>query len=970
MPLRLDIKKALSQRSERVKCVDIHPSEPWLLAALYSGKVLMMDTNTSATIKSFDICELPVRSAKFIARKQWFMTASDDMQLRVYNYNTMEKVKAWERAHDDYIRYIEVHPTLPYVLTSSDDLTIKLWDWEKNWDCTNVFEGHGHYVMMIKINPKDTNTFASASLDRTVKVWGLTNSDGGANFSLEGHERGCNCVDYYPGGDKPYLISGADDTQIRIWDYQTKSCVQVLEGHSNNVSAVCFHPRLPLIVSASEDGTVRLWHSTTYRAETTLNYGMERAWALASTPDSNKLAIGFDEGAVVIQLGHEKPIASMDAHTGKLVWAKNNDIMTATLRGVAGDAADGDALSLGGRDLGSCEIFPQTLMHNCNGRFICVCGDGEYIVYTSQQLRNKSFGSALDFVWSGSGTGDYATRESISRVKIFKNFNENKTLRLPVSSAEGLYGGAMLGVKASDGVCFFDWDEGELVRKIDVVPENVYWSEAGDTVVLACTESYFVLRCDRDAVAVAIANGAVSGDGVDGAFEFVGEFADRVTTGKWVGECFLYTNANHRLNYYVGGQTLTLAHLDHEMYLLGYFAKEDRAFLVDKQLKIVSYNVLQSVLQYQTAVVRQDFEAANALLGDIPESEYPAVARFLESQGYKEEALQVSTDDDQRFDLAFELGRLEVALEVLSGLPEEEKETTDALLRWKKLGDLALRNGDLELLQRCATNSKDLAGLLLLHTAAGDRASMEALLEEAVAGGKMNIAFTTMLLLGRVEECADLLVKTRRFPEAALFARTYVPSRVPGILDLWRADLATVSETAAKALADPVAYPNLFPDMDVALQVEKIFMANRANTVPAANYLQAKGDLDLDLIAMVKANAAAAAPPAEPEAAAEPEAEAETAAEPEPEAAAEPAPAPAPEPEPEPEPEPAPAPSAAAAPLIIDDSLQPAAAEESKPVAAPGPEPDADGGAGLDDELDNLQIGGGDEDDDDELDLT
>ena len=33
-----------------------------------------------------------------------------------------------------------------------------------------VFEGHTHYVMQIVINPKDNNQFASASLDRTIKV--------------------------------------------------------------------------------------------------------------------------------------------------------------------------------------------------------------------------------------------------------------------------------------------------------------------------------------------------------------------------------------------------------------------------------------------------------------------------------------------------------------------------------------------------------------------------------------------------------------------------------------------------------------------------------------------------------------------------------------------------------------------------------------------------------------------------------
>jgi len=52
----------------------------------------------------------------------------------------------------------------------SDDMLIKLWDWEKKWVCTQVFEGHAHYVMQIVINPKDNNTFASCSLDRTVKV--------------------------------------------------------------------------------------------------------------------------------------------------------------------------------------------------------------------------------------------------------------------------------------------------------------------------------------------------------------------------------------------------------------------------------------------------------------------------------------------------------------------------------------------------------------------------------------------------------------------------------------------------------------------------------------------------------------------------------------------------------------------------------------------------------------------------------
>lgn len=48
-------------------------------------------------------------------------------------------------------------------------------------------------------------------------------------------------------------------------------------------------PTIPFTHSFSDTNVqVRIWHATTYRAETTLNYGMERVWALAASKDSNK----------------------------------------------------------------------------------------------------------------------------------------------------------------------------------------------------------------------------------------------------------------------------------------------------------------------------------------------------------------------------------------------------------------------------------------------------------------------------------------------------------------------------------------------------------------------------------------------------------------------------------------------------------------------------------------------------------
>ena len=53
---------------------------------------------------------------------------------------------------------------------------------------------------------------------------------------------------------------------------------------------------------------------------------------------------------------------------------------------------DGERLPLAVKDLGSSDLYPQSLQHNPNGRFVTVCGDGEFVVYTALAWRNESFG--------------------------------------------------------------------------------------------------------------------------------------------------------------------------------------------------------------------------------------------------------------------------------------------------------------------------------------------------------------------------------------------------------------------------------------------------------------------------------------------------------------------------------------------------------------------------------------------------
>lgn len=848
--MKLDVTKQFSARSERVKGIDFHPTEPWILTTLYNGKIEIWSHATNTLVKSIQVTDMPVRAGKFIARKNWIVVGSDDFQVRVYNYSTGEKITQFE-AHPDYIRSIAVHATLPYILTSSDDLTIKLWNWDNNWRLEQTYEGHQHYIMCVNFNPKDPNTFASACLDRTVKVWSLGSPT--PNYTLVAHDiKGVNYVDYYPQADKPYLITSSDDKTVKVWDYQTKSCVAVLEGHLANVSFAIFHPELPLIVSGSEDGTVRFWNSNTFKLEKSVNYGLERVWCVSVLQKSNLIAVGCDSGNVVIKLGNEEPLFSMD-NNGKLIYAKNSEVYQSVIKPTSTSGLkDGETIPIQQKDLGTVEIYPQTLAHSPNGKYAAVCGDGEYLVYTSLAWRSKAYGKALDFAWNThdhSNATCYAIRESKMSVKIFKNLQELLSVDL-VYEAEKIIPGALLGVKSVGLLCFYDWETGSLVRRVDIEDDiqDVVWSDNGELLAILTnsasseTKSYetYFLSFDRTLYEEAIANGSISNsEGAEAAFDVLYTLptSEAILSGKFIGDVFIYTTATtNRLNYFVGGEIINLSHFDHKYYLIGYKASEGKLFLIDKTFNVISWFVNSDVLELQTLVMRGDLEQFasstvtdeetgeqipdlasispellseeySAYLTNLSKTELNQVARFFEKLGYLKLSFALSQDFDSKFLIALSTGDLQQAYQLL--VENQDSNPSTALVnapKWKKLGDLAMANWQMQLAEKCYWLANDHASLLLMLSSTNNQVLLARLAESAEALGKYNIAFQAWWLTANKEKCMDLLVKTERYSEAAFLGKTYGISntKLANVMELWKQQLVAKGKgkTADRLIGD------------------------------------------------------------------------------------------------------------------------------------------------------------------------
>ncbi|KAK1436845.1 hypothetical protein QVD17_02629 [Tagetes erecta] len=300
MSSTIEIKNTFEQRSERVKSIDLHPTEPWVLLGMHSGNVCIWNHQSRVTEKKIGIVNSRVRSAKFIARKEWIVVGADDGFIRVYNYNTMDSVIEF-KAHSDFIRSLIVHPSQSYLLSASDDKDIKLWDWENGWKCTKTFQGHEHYVMQLALNPRDTNVFASASLDRTIKFWDLGCSD--PRSSINVHAEGLNAVNFYEDDGKLYILTGSDDHTTKIWDYESMICVKTLEGHTHNVTSFqCVNLDTSFIITGSEDQTVRVWNAKTYKLDHIFPSQLGRVWSIGFIKDSSEVVLGCDEGILVGQV--------------------------------------------------------------------------------------------------------------------------------------------------------------------------------------------------------------------------------------------------------------------------------------------------------------------------------------------------------------------------------------------------------------------------------------------------------------------------------------------------------------------------------------------------------------------------------------------------------------------------------------------------------------------------------------------
>nr|XP_002131264.1 coatomer subunit alpha [Ciona intestinalis] len=767
-------------KSARVKGLSFHPKRPWVLSSLHNGCIQLWDYRMCTLIDKFEEHDGPVRGVCFHSQQPLFVSGGDDYKIKIWNYK-LRRCLFTLLGHLDYIRTAVFHHEYPWILSASDDQTIRIWNWQSR-NCIAVLTGHNHYVMSAQFHPTD-DLIVSASLDQTARVWDISGlrkknlSPGGNSLEetvrgtpgsaggpssielfgstdflvkhvLEGHDRGVNWACFHP--SLPVVVTAADDRLVKLWRMNESKAWEVdsCRGHYNNVSCCSFHPRQDLIISASEDKSIRVWDMGKRSSIQSFRRDQDRFWILSCHPTLNLFAAGHDNGMVIFKLERERPAFAThgnmlyyvkEKYLRRLDFTTSKDLPIMQLR--SGSKTSVFALSYNPAEN---TVLVTSRASNIENSHYDLYQVPKNVDSSNPDSPEGKRASGLTAVWVARNRFAVLDRTHTIVIKSLKN-DIMKKIQVPGVDEIFHAGTGALLLRSADGVTLYDVQQKRTLASVKIAKvKYVVWSS--DMSHVALLAKHNIAICNRKLESLSTVHENV-----------------RVKSGAWEESgVFIYTTSNHIKYALTNGDHGIIRTLDLPIYITR--VRATNVYCLDRETRPRVLSIDPTEFKFKMALVNRKYDEVLHMVRNSKLVGQSIIA-YLQQKGYPEVALHFVKDDKTRFTLAVECGDIEVALAAAKAL--EDKQC------WERLAEVALACGNHQVVEMAYKRTKNFDKLAFLYLLTGNLENLRMMIKIAEIRKDTSGHYQAALYLGDVAERVKVLRGCGQKSLAYLTAKTH-----------------------------------------------------------------------------------------------------------------------------------------------------------------------------------------------------
>ncbi|KAI8368956.1 WD40-repeat-containing domain protein [Blakeslea trispora] len=253
----------LTGHSGEIYTCEFDPSGEYIASAGFDRQILLW--NTYGEVKNYGILK---GHANAIMELHWsrdgsqIFSCSADKTVGIFDAKTGERVRRW-RGHSAVVNSCQVVRRGPeLVVSGSDDGTVKMWD-NRTKEAVYTFE-HDYPVTSVSFSDAGDMVFAGG-LDNEIHAWDVRKQQ--SIYTLKGHADTVTGMALSPDGS--HLLTNAMDNTVRMWDIKpfapTDRCLKIFEGaphgYEKNLIRPCWSTDGTQLACGSADRTVVIWQT-------------------------------------------------------------------------------------------------------------------------------------------------------------------------------------------------------------------------------------------------------------------------------------------------------------------------------------------------------------------------------------------------------------------------------------------------------------------------------------------------------------------------------------------------------------------------------------------------------------------------------------------------------------------------------------------------------------------------------------